>query len=82
MPNRKSKRISDRHKKDQLVDVNVKEHESNMVENERLENFVTEENEVSKTKILILQMKQCLARLKSCPKETLMLCQLLNRRHF
>ena len=58
MPNRKSKRISDRHKKDQLVDVDVKEHESNMVEKK------TEENKTSKTKVLLLQMNQCLARLK------------------
>ena len=82
MPNRKSKRISDRHKKDQLVDDTVKEHESNMVEKAKLDDLVTEKNKTSKTKVLILQMKQCLARLKNCPNATLILYQQLIRKHF
>ena len=41
MPNRKSKRISDRHKKHQLVDVSDKEPESNMDNKGGLDDYIT-----------------------------------------
>ena len=42
-----------------------------MAKEEKLDDFVTEENKTSKNKVLILQMNQCLARLKKLSERDL-----------